>query len=1238
MRRILSFLFFASCLWLAHPLCAQTYPVQGSAFLIPPYSLRLSDYASSASERLAMNVLLTDVTRAELRVRFRLHLEGPSISVDSKPEYVGTPVTLQGGIPLRLTNLDLSGYFSLQNINFTGISEREFLEKGTLAEGLYRFCFDVLEYNRGVKIAHSVCAQAFLVLNAPPLINLPRAGEIVRAKEPQNVIMQWTPRHTGSPNSAFQTQYEIKVVEVWPPDRNPNDAVLTQPPAFETTVAGTSFVYGPEATRLERGRTYAFRVRAMPSGESEALDLFANGGCSETVSFVYGQTCNPPDVVTGKATGPHTIALEWAGENNHSSYKVHFRKQGSPHWRMQAASIPAMDWKDLEADTKYEYEAASVCGDFESDYGGRGETQTMEVPPALYECGAKPKGKLNTNQEPLPELKAGDVVHTLTVELTITKVTGGNGTFSGEAETRLKIFNNALLSMVFKDIRVNKDYWLIGGYFEAVSAGAKLPKAAEEAAETLGDILNESKGGGTSNDYEPPPPDPDTFVAAEIIVIPDGIQSIVKDEKTGIVTVTDLKGARHDLPAGKDVAVVDENGKGALADKKGQITHTTAAEARAASKREYGFSLAFEKALGDPSGFDKYDEKTQALKNTYETIGEYAVPWKATGAGTATVKGILNFGTAKELTFEQEGARLNYDEFSNILTLNPAAAGSIAQVTVKEKEGDKEKIRGKLNVAGYAPMTKTLHLVPVNNAVCAASEAEIKRYLDEVYGQALVSWQTVTENKLEVPFAGDFDDGKSGLLSTYTADMRRAIKAYGELENDHYYIFLIERGANKTGYMPRGKQAGFVFVNNQSGEELKHVIAHELGHGAFTLRHPFAEYPSMSEKSTDNLMDYNGGSHLYKWQWDQIHNAVLVPGLFEEDEEGEYIGQIVKCLSAEAMDVATNYAFKWVELNFLDNDSKNDFGLTDFSAIWGTLNKAEVFASAGISCVSSVLPPILNLGKNKTKMIAAVTASFGAGAAAMATDIGEQYDNLKGAKTFSEKISQLNWGQALRKAGVQALIAGVSTGVTVYAADHPAFRNFGSKLRNLGYSRVKQILNKTGFSDQTAEEFCRRFGVRKVARGLEIIEKYRVIILDKVKIVAKDEFLPQSIKDSFLDKYYYTGEALENISVYRKFGGSATQAKLFGGFSSTEAVLSRNELAVMKKWSTMQFEVELIVEKGAKLNMGKVAPQSIYSGGAAQVFLPLDYPESWVKGVKDLKKGSTYTLEEFKNIYPDQIK
>jgi hypothetical protein len=141
-----------------------------------------------------------------------------------------------------------------------------------------------------------------------------------------------------------------------------------------------------------------------------------------------------------------------------------------------------------------------------------------------------------------------------------------------------------------------------------------------------------------------------------------------------------------------------------------------------------------------------------------------------------------------------------------------------------------------------------------------------------------------------------------------------------------------------------------------------------------------------------------------------------------------------------------------------------------------------------------------------------------------------------------------------------------------------------------------------------------------------ILEKYRVAIFDRVKIIAKDESLPQFIKESFLDNYYYTAEALENVGVFRRFGGSANQAKLFGGFSSTEAVLGRNELAILKKWSTMQFEAELIVEKGAKLNLGKIAPQSVYSGGADQVLLPLGYPENWVKSVKDLKTGTVYSL------------
>lgn len=69
----------------------------------------------------------------------------------------------------------------------------------------------------------------------------------------------------------------------------------------------------------------------------------------------------------------------------------------------------------------------------------------------------------------------------------------------------------------------------------------------------------------------------------------------------------------------------------------------------------------------------------------------------------------------------------------------------------------------------------------------------------------------------------------------------------------------------------------------------------------------------------------------------------------------------------------------------------------------------------------------------------------------------------------------------------------------------------------------------------------------------------------------------------------------------------------------------------------MRFEAELIIEKGAKLNVGKIAKQGKYKGGADQILLPLDYPETWIKTIKDLKTKKVYTLSEFKKKFPKQV-
>jgi hypothetical protein len=64
-------------------------------------------------------------------------------------------------------------------------------------------------------------------------------------------------------------------------------------------------------------------------------------------------------------------------------------------------------------------------------------------------------------------------------------------------------------------------------------------------------------------------------------------------------------------------------------------------------------------------------------------------------------------------------------------------------------------------------------------------------------------------------------------------------------------------------------------------------VAHELGHGMFSLKHPFDNDYKMPALSTDNLMDYNDGTHIAKWQWDLIHDPGVILRVFERDEDSE---------------------------------------------------------------------------------------------------------------------------------------------------------------------------------------------------------------------------------------------------------------------------------------------------------------------------------------------------------------
>jgi hypothetical protein len=83
-----------------------------------------------------------------------------------------------------------------------------------------------------------------------------------------------------------------------------------------------------------------------------------------------------------------------------------------------------------------------------------------------------------------------------------------------------------------------------------------------------------------------------------------------------------------------------------------------------------------------------------------------------------------------------------------------------------------------------------------------------------------------------------------------------------------------------------------VHCNKLSGEDLATILTHELMHGQFLLRHTFDDKYKKDLKqgvNPDNLMDYKGGTHIAKWQWDQIYDPAITTSLIKHDEEGEFV-------------------------------------------------------------------------------------------------------------------------------------------------------------------------------------------------------------------------------------------------------------------------------------------------------------------------------------------------------------
>ena len=513
---------------------SQTYPVQTNVQLVPPYTPYRADYINAGSEKVMVQLLLKDPTVSNYRVKIRLKIEGVGITIATPESFSGPPIVLQGGIPVMLTSFELAPYFNTKNLQFAGLSKADFQRTGRLPEGLYKFTISVSDFNLNKQVASPASAMAWIMLNDPPLINLPVNNHKVTNIMPQFIAFQWTPRHMGSPNSAFSTEYVFKLVEIWPIERNPNDAILSQRPIYETTTQQTQIVYGPGEPQLIPGRTYAWQVTA---NDTQKRDLFKNQGRSEVFMFQFGDACNTPKNITIVSHGSTYLRASWNSDPVHQNYSLQYREKGQTEWYGQTTISTQTSISSLKPGVTYEYQVQAGCGQISSDYSPILEASTLAENKSQFVCGSPSVPQQITPGEPLLQiLGINDVIYYHNYEVRIKEITSAsNGVYSGNAIAVIPYLNYARVRVIFTNIRVAQSYKVAGGEMETVWN--------PDSEWVYGDEGETSDTGGSS-------PAAGETKDSTSVTLPEDVITISFDEVIDSVYVND----------GGDIVIVDQEG------------------------------------------------------------------------------------------------------------------------------------------------------------------------------------------------------------------------------------------------------------------------------------------------------------------------------------------------------------------------------------------------------------------------------------------------------------------------------------------------------------------------------------------------------------------------------------------------------------------------------------------------------------------------------------------------------
>ncbi|CAA9202691.1 fibronectin type III domain-containing protein [Flavobacterium collinsii] len=472
---------------------AQLFPVQMTPVFNSPYSVKISDYATSMDTKMRLLINPMDITISQRQVRLKLYIQGNGLNIQSSDYIQGQrPVFINGGELQTLTNTDISALFRLENLQ--GISAIQYANG--LPEGMYNFCFELYDFVTNQRISQKSCTSLYLILNDPPLLNTPRRNEQIASTEFPNILFTWTPRQRNATNISYK--FELK--QLFDPTLDPQFGFQMSPILYEETLFGTALLYNLSMPILTPGMRYAWRVRAISTTGLSENAVFKNDGYSEIYSFKYTAACAAPTFLLSEAQGPKSVKITWEGIPEHTRYQLQYKKQDvrNAQWFSSNSLNTQSLITNLEPGVSYQFRVGSSC-DPASDgvqsftYSGISTFTTPTITNGVpaYNCGIVPQINIQ-NQKPLTNLIQSETFKAGDFPVTILELQGQNSPYSGRGYIIVPYLGDTKIAVEFKNIVINTDYQLISGVVETSynPAGVNIINGNELVNDLVNDLTS----------------------------------------------------------------------------------------------------------------------------------------------------------------------------------------------------------------------------------------------------------------------------------------------------------------------------------------------------------------------------------------------------------------------------------------------------------------------------------------------------------------------------------------------------------------------------------------------------------------------------------------------------------------------------------------------------------------------------------------------------------------------------